>query len=208
MRSPHSVILPVHQTMASSTRRFRHPAIRAAACSRGPLRSHPFGTGSVALPPADAGSLTATVTPGPRSTARRSCRIARWFAIGGSLRSRLRWFLLVPVPIEFGGTSPANDWSKRWALRGERDRSPLSPVGGISLSPSVPSPSRGRGNGGWPRGRKTKTPGLSPDADPTLFPSRLTAFFHEFCLSFIQAFLQAVYKAVLKYCTPSFKQPA
>ena len=50
-------------------RLFWHPAILATACFRGPLRSRPFGTGSAALPPADAWLLTATATPGTRRLA-------------------------------------------------------------------------------------------------------------------------------------------
>src|SRR5262249_27767141 len=49
-----------------------HPALRAAACSRGPLRSRPFGTGCAALSPAGAGREPATVTAKSRRTEVRS----------------------------------------------------------------------------------------------------------------------------------------
>jgi hypothetical protein len=52
------------------------------------------------------GSRTATVTPGPRSTASRSCRIADWFAVWTRVG-----FCSSRPPFDCGGAGSAKDWS-------------------------------------------------------------------------------------------------
>ena len=102
------------------------------------------------------GSLTATVTPGARSTSRRSCR-----SLIGSLKAvaslpAVVGFCSSRPPFDFGGDGPAKDF-QRWPLRGERDRSPYPPAGGSP--PPLPSPPpRGEGETEGGRGEKGSSP--------------------------------------------------
>ena len=74
----------------------------------------------------------------------RSCRLADRLAEGSVIG-----FCSARPPSISGG--PVRQRILSGGRRRRRDRVPLSPGGGFSLSPSVPSPLRGRGNGGWPR---------------------------------------------------------
>ena len=79
----------------------RHSAILAAVCSQGPLPSRRFATGFAALPPTGAGR-----EPRPSRPARGVPRAVHAGSRIGSLREA-SWLLLVPVPSQLGGTSPA-----------------------------------------------------------------------------------------------------
>jgi hypothetical protein len=115
------------------------------------------GAGSPALPPLIQVAPRRSARPargGPRAVhaGRTSARSWR------SLRSVRGRFWLGPSPIRSRGGRPGKGLLQRW--RGARIESPsFFPLGSFSPSPSVPFPSRERGNGGWPRGSRSAAPG-------------------------------------------------
>jgi hypothetical protein len=155
------VIKPLSRTFQA----LRHPGGRVLSGSA----SLPSLRDRLRRPPAySCGSRAATVTPGPRSTAGRSCRIARWFADGSVL------VFARPGPRETRG-----DQSGKGLVSGGRYAAnviePPVPRFGESLSPfPFPLPS-GRGQRRVDLGKKTATAGYAWPAPPVSFGPISTA---------------------------------
>jgi hypothetical protein len=109
------------------------------------------------------GSRTATVTPGPRSIARRSCRIANGFADGSVL------VLARSGPHTTWGDQYGKDWSEQWPLNGACVRFPLSPGGGISLPLPVPPLIREGAAEGGREGAGPGPPGTPGKRPPAVY---------------------------------------